>query len=132
VLYNGYEIWKPDVEKRTKYRVTNPKGSACGRCMKMCPWNMEGLLAHNLAVWAAIKLPWSRSFLIWLDDFMGYDKRNPIQRWWLDLEIVSKKVVKPKGVNERDLTLGLDTTGGNSKVAMYPWEKLPKANGTGT
>jgi hypothetical protein len=41
-------------------------------------------------------------------------------------------VVKPKGVNERDLTLGLDTTGGNSKVAMYPWEKLPKANGTGT
>ena len=63
---------------------------------------------------------------------MGYDKRNPIQRWWLDLEIVSKKVVKPKGVNERDLTLGLDTTGGNSKVAMYPWEKLPKANGTGT
>ena len=132
VLYNGYEIWKPDVEKCTKYRVTNPKGSACGRCMKMCPWNKEGLLAHNLAMWAAIKLPWSRSLLIWLDDFLGYGKRNPIQRWWLDLEIVGKKVVKPKGVNERDLTLDRDTTGGNSKVAMYPWGKLPKADGEGT
>ena len=131
VLYNGYEIWKPDVEKCTKYRVTNPKGSACGRCMKMCPWNKEGLLAHNLAMWAAIKLPWSRRFLIWLDDFMGYGKRNPIQRWWLDLEIVGKKVVKPKGVNERDLTLDRDTGIGNEKVAMYPWEKLPKPDGKG-
>ena len=85
MLYNGYEIWKPDVEKCTKYRVTNLKGSACGRCMKMCPWNKEGLLAHRLAMWAAIKLPFSRRFLIWLDDALGYGKRNPIKRWWLDL-----------------------------------------------
>jgi hypothetical protein len=27
----GYEIWKPDVEKCGKYRLTNMKGSACGR-----------------------------------------------------------------------------------------------------
>ena len=47
VLYNGYEIWKPDVEKCTKYRVTNAKGSSCGRCMKMCPWNKEGLLREK-------------------------------------------------------------------------------------
>jgi reductive dehalogenase len=128
VLYNGYEIWKPDVEKCTKYRVTNPKGSACGRCMKMCPWNKEGLLAHNLAMWAAIKWPWSRRFLIWLDDRMGYGNRNPIKRWWLDLEIVNRKVVKPAGVNERDLNLDRDTSIGNEKVAVYPWEKLPTAD----
>ncbi len=128
VLYNGYEIWKPDVEKCTKYRVTNPKGSACGRCMKMCPWNKEGLLQHTLAMWAAIKLPWSRRFLIWLDDALGYGKRNPIKRWWLDLEIVNKKVVKPAGTNERDLTLDRDTTIGNEKIAHYGWDKLPKAD----
>ncbi len=34
VMFNGYEIWKADVEKCTRYRVTNMKGSACGRCMK--------------------------------------------------------------------------------------------------
>jgi len=128
VLYNGYEIWKPDVEKCTKYRVTNPKGSACGRCMKMCPWNKEGLLQHRLAMWAAIALPWSRRFLIWLDDALGYGKRNPAKRWWLDLEIVDRKVVRPKGTNARDLTLDRDTAVGNERVAVFPWETLPTAD----
>jgi len=129
VLYNGYEIWKPDVEKCTKYRVTNMKGSACGRCMKMCPWNKEGLLAHDIAMWAAIKLPFARRFLIWLDDALGYGKRNPIKKWWLDLETIGrgeeKKVVRPDGVNERDLNRDRDTSGGNDRVALYPVEKLP-------
>lgn len=125
VLYNGYEIWKPDLEKCTKYRVTNPKGSACGRCMKMCPWNKEGLMQHRLAMWAAIKLPWSRRFLIWLDDALRYGKRNPINRWWLDLEIVGKKVVKAGGVNERDLTLDREPAKANEKVAVFPVETLP-------
>ena len=102
VLYNGYEIWKPDVEKCTKYRVTNLKGSACGRCMKMCPWNKEGLLAHRLAMWTAIKLPFSRRFLIWLDDALGYGKRNPVKRWWLDLVKEDGRVVAASGTNERD------------------------------
>ena len=39
VMFNGYEIWKPDVERCTRYRLTNVKGSACGRCMKTCPLN---------------------------------------------------------------------------------------------
>jgi ferredoxin len=110
------------------YRVTNQKGSACGRCMKMCPWNKEGLLQHQLAMWAAIKLPWTRRLLIRLDDWLGYGRRNPVKRWWLDLEIVNRKVVRPKGANERDLTLDRDTSGGNSKIAVFPWETLPTAD----
>ena len=131
VLYNGYEIWKPDVEKCTKYRVTNLKGSACGRCMKMCPWNKEGLLAHGIAMWAAIKLPFTRRFLIWLDDALGYGRRNPLKKWWLDLETVGRKgeqkVVRATS-NERDLTLDRDVSGGNERVAVYPVEKLPGAD----
>ncbi len=123
VAYNGYEIWKPDVEKCTKYRVTNPKGSACGRCMKMCPFNKEGLMAHRLALWASIKWPFTRQFLIWLDDVLQYGKRNQIKKWWLDLEIVNNKVVRPAGTNQRDLNL--DTSGGNDRIALYPLEKLP-------
>ena len=127
MLYNGYEIWKPDVEKCTKYRVTNLKGSACGRCMKMCPWNKEGLLAHRLAMWAAIRLPFSRRFLIWLDDALGYGKRNPVKRWWLDLVKEDGRIVAASGTNERDLSLERDVSGGNERVATYPVDKLPTA-----
>jgi len=31
VMFNGYEMWKPDVESCTRYRVTNPAVSGCGR-----------------------------------------------------------------------------------------------------
>lgn len=128
VLYNGYEMWKPDVEKCVKYRVTNLKGSSCGRCMKMCPFNKEGIMTHRLALWAAIKLPFTRRFLIWLDDVLRYGVRNPIKKWWLDLEVINKKVVKPKGVNERDLNLGRKVRGlGDRKIALYPAETLPTA-----
>ena len=44
IMFNGYEMWKPDVHRCVSYRVTNAKGSACGRCMKTCPYNHEGLL----------------------------------------------------------------------------------------
>ena len=130
VLYNGYEIWKPDVEKCTKYRVTNAKGSSCGRCMKMCPWNKEGLLHHRLAMWAAIKLPWSRRFLIWLDDKIGYGNRGTTNRWWLDLETQKKDgtAFHTDNANARDLSLDRDTTMGNDKVATYPTETLPRAD----
>lgn len=128
VLYNGYEIWKPDVGKCTKYRVTNPNGSACGRCMKMCPFNKEGLMVHRWALWAAIRLPFTRRLLIWLDDVLRYGKRNATKRWWLDLEIVKKRIVEPKGANARDLTLEREIGDDNSNIAVYPWEKLPKAH----
>lgn len=105
IMYNGYETWKPDSEACTKYRTTNPRGSACGRCMKMCPWNKEGLLHHRLAMWAAVKWPASRRFLIWLDDKWKYGVRNVTKRWWLDLDTVDGHIVRPDGVNERDLTL---------------------------
>jgi ferredoxin len=48
VMFNGYEIWKPDVEKCGRYRLTNAKGSACGRCMKTCPYNRVPVGRHNL------------------------------------------------------------------------------------
>ena len=130
VLYNGYETWKPDVEKCTKYRVTNPKGSSCGRCMKMCPWNKEGLLRHRLAMWAAIRLKWSRRLLIWLDDKMGYGRRNPANKWWFDLETAKKngRAYISGKASERDLALDRDTSTGNDRVAVYPVETLPDAN----
>ena len=47
VMFNGYEMWKPDSEKCAKYRLGNLKGSACGRCMKTCPFNTERPLSQR-------------------------------------------------------------------------------------
>lgn len=57
IMFDCYEMWKPDVEKRTLYRVTNQKGASCGRCMKMCPFYKEGLVRHRLGLWLAIHAP---------------------------------------------------------------------------
>ncbi len=128
VMFNGYEIWKPDVERCTRYRVTNPKGSACGRCMKTCPLNKvvtaDGALAHRVGTWLGVNARWLKPFLVpiavALDDRLGYGRRNPKKRWWLDLEIVDGAAQAPvHGTNERDLDLDADTTGKKSPVGYY-------------
>jgi len=98
--------------------------------MKMCPWNKEGLLQHRLAMWAAIRLPWSRRLLIWLDDKMGYGMRGTANRWWLDLSTEKKngRAFQRDNANARDLSLDRDTSMGNDKIATYPVDTLPRAD----
>lgn len=124
VMFNGYEIWKPDAEKCARYRLTNLKGSACGRCMKMCPYNTEGLLKHRFWLWVA-QMPFTRRFLARLDDWLGHGRRNTVKRWWLDLEVVDGKVVKPKGVNERGLRNDFPVVPEKQKLALYPADLQP-------
>ncbi len=83
-MFNGYEIWKPDVERCTRYRVTNPKGAACGRCMKTCPINKvvdtDGALVARMASWLGIHAMWLKPLLVPIatrvDDWLGNGKRN--------------------------------------------------------
>ena len=121
VMFNGYEIWKPDVEKCGKYRLTNMKGSACGRCMKTCPYNREDLVESSRLLELSIRVPSARRALIDFDDQIGAGMRNPVKRWWLDLEIINGVCVTPSGVNERDLDL--DRThklAQTQKLAFFP------------
>ncbi len=122
VMFNGYEIWKPDVEKCGKYRLTNMKGSACGRCMKTCPYNREDLVESERLLWLSIDLPASRRALIDHDDRTGGGVRNPVKRWWFDLEITDGVAGAPlAGVNERDLNLDrLHKLAAGQKLAFYP------------
>ncbi|MCW5770415.1 MAG: hypothetical protein KIT16_02170, partial [Rhodospirillaceae bacterium] len=80
---------------------------------------------HRLAMWMAIKWKWTHRMLIWLDDKLGYGKRNPLKKWWLDLETKDGHVVRPAGVNERDLNLGRADTKDEEKRAMYDYGTLP-------
>lgn len=125
VMFNGYEMWKPDVERCARYRLTNPHGSACGRCMKMCPYNHEGLFWHHWALKAAIRWPWTRKHIAIWDDRLGNGIRNPVKRWWLDLEIVDGVCVAPRGVNERDLDRGRVLDPHKQKLAIYPAGMMP-------
>jgi len=124
VMFNGYEMWKPDVERCTRYRLTNSRGAACGRCMKTCPYNHEGLLAHRFILDMVIRFPALRGPVARLDDYVGNGKRNSIKKWWTDLEIVDGKADTPKsGANSRDLNL--EKTDPGVPIAYYPANVMP-------
>jgi reductive dehalogenase len=131
-MFNGYEIWKPDAEKCARYRVTNQKGSACGRCMKTCPFNAEGLMKERAALWASIKVPALRGPLARLDDRLRRGSINPLKKWWFDLELVGDKAVAPKsGTNARSLDFSRKIDADSQKIAHYPWETTPPPGAEG-
>ncbi|MBT5047924.1 MAG: reductive dehalogenase [Rhodospirillaceae bacterium] len=124
IMYNGYEMWKPDVEKCTLYRVTNQKGASCGRCMKMCPFNKEGLFTHRIALWLAIKVPALRGLLARADDWFEYGKRMVKNKWWWDHENIDGEYVIAKAANERDLKKDLKPRG-EDRYAVFPPDTMP-------
>ena len=141
VMFNGYEIWKPDVERCTRYRLTNQRGLACGRCMKTCPLNKviswDGPIATQVASWCGVNAFWLKPLLVpiavKLDDLLGHGVRNPAKKWWLDLEIVDGVCVYPrKGVNQRDLDVNRKIDVQKHKVAYYHADMMPPPNSSGT
>jgi ferredoxin len=133
VMFNGYETWKPDVERCTRYRVTNPHGSACGRCMKTCPINKvvdaDGPLLTRAASWLGVNALWAKPLMVpiatWFDDWIGNGKRNPAKKWWFDHEVVDNVTVEPKGVNRRDIDPGRRVDAAKQKIAIYPARMMP-------
>ena len=63
-------------EKCTRYRVTQNRGSACGRCMKMCPWNREDTQEARELTLLSINSPQSRRWIIEHDDRPVNGTRN--------------------------------------------------------
>jgi ferredoxin len=133
-MFNGYEIWKPDVERCTRYRLTNPKGSACGRCMKTCPINKvvdaDGGLLTRVASWLGVNAMWLKPLMVpiatFVDDWLENGKCNPAKKWWLDHEIVNGvAVVPPKGTNQRDIDPARKVEPANQKMAIYPANVMP-------
>ncbi len=132
VMFNGYEMWKPDAEKCAKYRLGNLKGSACGRCMKTCPYNTEGLLSQRLWLWAAIRLPFMRRSIARWDDRVGNGSINLIKKWWWDLEFIDGKTVEPsKGTNRREIDLDGGRFASKQKIPMYFADQNPPPNAVG-
>jgi len=128
VMFNGYEMWKHDVQRCTSYRVTNQAGSACGRCMKTCPYNREGVWLDRVWLWVGRNIPASRRWLARLDDRLGNGEINPVKHWWSDLEVVGGKVVRPKAANRRGLKILEQPARSAPPIAHNDAASLPPPN----
>ena len=133
VMFNGYEIWKPDVERCTRYRLTNSKGSACGRCMKTCPLNkvvdMDGGVLPRMASWLGVNAMFLKPLLVpvatWMDDRLGNGMRNPVKKWWFDHEVVDGVTVDAKATNQRDIDPKKTVDIKGQKIAYYHANMMP-------
>ncbi|MEM7472309.1 MAG: 2Fe-2S iron-sulfur cluster-binding protein [Pseudomonadota bacterium] len=127
LMFNGYEIWKSDSQKCTSYRITTPGGAMCGRCMKTCPWNLEGLFAEAPFRWAAMKFPKAAPVLAKLDDQLGKGDLNPVKKWWWDLELEEDGGYRPSRheTNKRGLQRDLDLRYEDQTLAVYPAPLAP-------
>ncbi|SFD54703.1 reductive dehalogenase [Sulfitobacter brevis] len=127
-MFNGYEIWKSDSQKCATYRITNQGGAMCGRCMKTCPWNLEGLFAEAPFRWAATHIPAAAPLLAKLDDKLGKGGLNPVKKWWWDLEMkreTGRFTLPAAPVNARDLQPELDLQFKDQTLAVYPAPLAP-------
>jgi len=127
LMFNGYEIWKSDSSRCTTYRVGQKNGAMCGRCMKTCPWNLEGIFAEKPFRWAAMNAPFTAKALTKLDDMLGNGEVNAVKKWWWDLEMEDEGPYQPSRypVNQRVLSKDLHLTYEDQTLAVYPAPLAP-------
>ena len=126
-MFNGYEIWKSDSQKCTTYRITTEGGAMCGRCMKTCPWNLEGIFKEKPFRWAAMNMPKAAPVLAKLDDTLGNGGVNDVKKWWWDLELKEDGGYKEPAapINRRDIDPTLDLRYEDQTLAVYPADLAP-------
>jgi reductive dehalogenase len=126
VMFNGYEIWKADVEKCTRYRMTNMGGSMCGRCMKTCPWNLAGLVREAPFRWAAMNLPVAAKWIARFDDWLNRGRINRTKKWWWDIaNDGTGRVRQAKEANARELNKHIDLKYEDQTLAAYTAPLVP-------
>ena len=99
----------------------------CGRCMKTCPWNLEGIFKEKPFRWAAMNIPSSAPVLAKLDDTLGNGGLNPVKKWWWDLEVQQDGSYRPtrEPVNKRSLQTDLNLKYEDQTLAVYPAPLAP-------
>ena len=126
-MFNGYEIWKSDSQKCTSYRITTKGGAMCGRCMKTCPWNLEGLFAEAPFRWMASNMPVMAKALAGLDDMVGRGNINEVKKWWWDIALADDGSYRPAPhpVNRRGISPKLEIAHADQTMAVYPAPLAP-------
>lgn len=96
VMMNGYENWRFDADRCAKFRLANSHGSACGRCIKVCPWNKPEGWTHDLVRWMVKHAPFLDGLMVKMDDTWGYGKVDKRHKWWFDLEDIDGVLKVPE------------------------------------
>jgi len=130
LMFNGYEMWKSDSQKCTTYRITQKGGAMCGRCMKTCPWNVEGLQHQKPLRWMAMNVPAMAGVMAKMDDVLGNGRINPKKRWWWDLKIQRDGICamidpEKEPSNHRELQTDLKLDPNDQSLAVYPANLAP-------
>ena len=86
IMHNGYMTWKLAEDRCARYRILNPNGDFCGRCIKVCPWNKPRGWTHDIVKRMVRHAPWMDKLIIKMDDVWGYGKENKKGKWWFDME----------------------------------------------
>lgn len=99
----------------------------CGRCMKTCPWNLEGLFAEKPFRWAASNIPAAAPVLSKLDDALGNGGLNQVKKWWWDIELAEDGAYHAANqpANARDLQKDLELNYEDQTLAVYPANLAP-------
>ena len=93
----------------------------------------EGNWLTRLASWMGIHAgplkPLMAPAAAKIDDLLGHGRRNPVKKWWIDLEVVDgEAILPPKGVNERDLDVKRRLDPAKQKIAYYTADLMPPGN----
>ena len=81
----GILKWMVDAEKCHAFWVKN-EYSACGNCIRVCPWNKPPGLLHDFVRWLVRKSPWFHKPMLWGDDIFGYDKKISTEKFWRKMD----------------------------------------------
>ncbi len=82
VANNGRVVkWYINAEKCFGFWAKN--GSECGNCIRACPWNKDfAHWWHRMTSQVIKSLPLMNRVIVSIDDWLGYGKKMPPEKWW--------------------------------------------------
>ena len=87
ILYNGRLAWKLDEERCARFFISNPNGSGCNVCVKVCPWTRPVSWNHNIVRWSVEHSRLARKIAIKADSLLkGHRTGHSERKWWFDHE----------------------------------------------
>lgn len=85
ILYNGRVSWKLDVDRCAQFFISNPKGTGCNTCVKVCPWTRPATWNHNLVRRLVGCSHLARKLAIKADRMLtGHRREHTDKKWWFD------------------------------------------------
>ncbi|MBI2829955.1 MAG: 4Fe-4S dicluster domain-containing protein [Chloroflexi bacterium] len=82
-VIRGVKLWHFDAESCYRLRTAAGDTHICVRCISTCPWTKPQNIIHRATAEVAVRIPFTRRPLIWLDDFLYGRKprQHPLPSW---------------------------------------------------